>query len=297
MYLYFGFGGGFMNEIVKYNNHMNLLKFDSFTSMEFNMFFALCSIMKEQQSTVITLSFEEIRKLTNYKPSAKKRLIDDIKSMNQKLQNMNSLIEMDGVTLMLVLFPTFKLDEVNQELTVRVNPDFIFLLNDLTSNFTLFELREFVNLKSKYSKTLYRLLKQWRSTGKYEVTDVGNFHHLIGAPDSYNNWKVFQRCIEPAVTELTQINSFKDLRISVTRRGDKGNIQGYVFTFPCEPKTIIENKSTTTSAMAYSISKDGTHKTPRTKNNFLNFEQRIYDDETLERIFSQNAAPIPRIIK
>ncbi|KQI10892.1 hypothetical protein K777_09700, partial [Campylobacter coli CVM 41970] len=51
-------------------------------------------------------------------------------------------------------------------ITLKINPDFAYLVNQLTTNFTAFELEEFIALSGKYAKTLYRLLKQFRTTGK-----------------------------------------------------------------------------------------------------------------------------------
>ena len=60
---------------------------------------------------------------------------------------------------------------------VAVNPRFSFLLNDLTSQFTRFELAEFTALKSSYAKETYRRLKQYRQTGVWN--DEGNRQRLL----------------------------------------------------------------------------------------------------------------------
>lgn len=49
---------------------------------------------------------------------------------------------------------------------MKVNEDFLYILNDLTKNFTLFELQEFNNLVCIF-KNLYRLLKQFKTTGNF----------------------------------------------------------------------------------------------------------------------------------
>ncbi|MDC7286158.1 replication initiation protein, partial [Bifidobacterium thermophilum] len=58
----------------------------------------------------------------------------------------------------------------NQPLEVSVNDRFAFLLTDLTSQFTRFELAEFADLKSKYAKEFYRRAKQYRSSGIWKVS-------------------------------------------------------------------------------------------------------------------------------
>ncbi|WP_104687180.1 replication initiation protein [Helicobacter felis] len=71
-----------------------------------------------------------------------------------------------------MLFKTFAINHNDTKKTqvksieIQVNmPCFGYLLNFLNANFTSFELLEFQNISGKYAKTLYRLLKQRRSTG------------------------------------------------------------------------------------------------------------------------------------
>ena len=267
-----------MNEIVKYNNHMNLINFDSFTATDFNVFFALCSIFKEKGDTCITLSFSEIKRLIDYKSTSQERFIEDLNTMNTKLQQVNSKTKVNNITLSLILFPTYIIDENKKTLSIRINPDFAFLLNDLTSHFTLFELKEFVGLKSKYSKTLYRMLKQWRSVGQYEINDLDKFKAMIDIPASYSNSRITARCITPAITELTETKSFEDLAVRPIRKGIGGTICGYIFTFTPEKAS---------GAASYTRAFEKTSeppKSPNGKNKFNNFTQRSYDFAELEKL-------------
>ena len=50
------------------------------------------------------------------------------------------------------------------EVTIAINKEFYYVLNVLLSNFTRFELDEFLALKSKYAKEFYRCMKQFRTT-------------------------------------------------------------------------------------------------------------------------------------
>ncbi|EAI3389097.1 RepB family plasmid replication initiator protein, partial [Campylobacter jejuni] len=60
----------------------------------------------------------------------------------------------------------YKSSKELESIEMQVNPRFEYILNQLTANFTAFELSEFIALSGKYTKTLYRLLKQFRTTGK-----------------------------------------------------------------------------------------------------------------------------------
>lgn len=281
--------GVYMNEIVKYNNHMNLLNFDNFNPVEFNMFFALCSVFKEQKDTVIVLGFNEIKQMIGYASTSTERFVEDLRRMNDKLQKVNSRIKLDKLTLSFILFPTYAIDEEGQTLSVRVNPDFAFLLNDLSNNFTLFELKEFIELKSKYSKTLYRLLKQWRTVGHFEVQDIEEFFRTMDVPSSYEVSLATARCVSPAVKELQSTKSFSSLKMKTVRKGKGGHTSGYLFDFTpdsCLAKSDSGMADSDSENVKYPVIKRTSN--AKKKNTFCNFPQRVYDKDSLESFLLNN---------
>lgn len=237
-----------MNEVVKYDNYMNSLKFTGFTTTDFNFLMALCSRMRDKDTNKIIFSFTELRSITEYKKSnSVKQFVTDLEHMNEKLMKVTCKLRTETKIIMFVLFPTFEIDMEKQELTVAVNENFKFILNELIKNFTRFDLKEFVKLNSKYSKTLYRLLKQFKTTGIYKVT-LNDFRAKIGCPISYNNKYVMDLIIKPVLKELQ--NYFTDLQCTVQYAHKRGRpIEGYIFTFKPEqipkpaPKEIPMKKA------------------------------------------------------
>ena len=229
-----------MNEVVKYHNYMNSLKFTGFTTMDFNFLMALCSRMKNQNTNELVFSFEELREITGYTRTSLKVFAKDIMRMNEKLMKMNCRLEQDDEIIQFVLFPTFATNVKKQTLTVAVNRKFKFVLNELVKNFTRFELKDFICLQSKYSKTLFRLLKQFKTTGTYEVT-VSDFRAKMGCPVAYNNKQFMQNIINPTLAELQ--NYFQDLQCTVKYENKRGKpVSGYTFTFTPEQITKPEPK-------------------------------------------------------
>ncbi len=86
-----------------------------------------------------------------------------------------------------------------------------YLIN-LSRNFTLFSLRNVLAMKSRYSISLYQILKSQYFKGPiYTVTIEELKEHLDAA--SYKDFKDFKkRILLPA---LTEINEFSDLKVSV----------------------------------------------------------------------------------
>ena len=199
-----------MNEIVKYDNYMNNLRFTSFTATDFNFLMLLCSKLKDKDASKIKISFSEIREKTGYTQHPIKQFVSDLERMNDKLMKITCKLRTKTEIIMFVLFPTFRIDLDNQVLTVAVNEDFKFILNELIRNFTRFDLSEFVQLDSKYSKNLYRLLKQYRSTGRYEVS-LEDFRSKMDVPKAYINKRVMDDIIKPVLKELKFKKYFKNL--------------------------------------------------------------------------------------
>lgn len=226
-----------MNEVVRYNNYMNSLLFKDFTATDFDFFMYLCSAMKDKGTEEMSFSAAEIKDCVGYEHKGTieeyKKVLD---GMNEKLLSMKAHLETDTELVRFVLFPTFRINKETGMLTVRVNKDFQFLLNELTRNFTRFELAEFTELSSKYSKTLYRLLKQYRTTGEYHVK-ADELRKLLGCPDGYENKYFMTKIISPAVKELQE--DFPLLAVETIRARTKGRpVTGYHFTFRAEEGQI-----------------------------------------------------------
>jgi len=229
-----------MNEVVKYDNYMNGLKFAEFTAVDFNFLMLLCSKLRDKGTSKITISFEEIREKTGYTRTALKKFASDLERMNEKLMRVTCKLRINSEIIMFVLFPTFRIDLDKQLLTVSVNEEFKFILNELIKNFTRFDLAEFVELNSKYSKSLYRLLKQYRTVGRYEIT-LENFRDKMDIPKSYSTKDVTRKVLSVTLNELKTHGFFENLECTVQYAHKKGcPIIGYTFTF--KPEERIERQ-------------------------------------------------------
>lgn len=268
-----------MNKVVKYNNYLNSLIFSNFTQVDMNFFITLCSYMKDKGTDKITFSFNELREITNYtKSNSIRQFASDLEEMNEKLMKITCKLRTEKEVLMFVLFPTFRINTEDQVLTVSVNNDFKFILNEVTKNFTRFELHEFIGLDRKYSKTLYRLLKQYRHTGYYEVS-IDDFRKIMDYPENYKNKYVMDKIIKPVLKELKDY--FQDLKCEPKYAQKRGRpVLGYIFTFT--PEGRVHKKDLEQE------SKKNPDKNIITKNSFANFHQRTYDYQDLEQELLNN---------
>lgn len=223
-----------MFEIVKYSNFMNELRFGKFTPMDYNFLMALCARMRDRGAEEETFSFAYIKQIAKAdKNWTEKEFTAALARMNRKLMAVTCEIETETEILQFVLFPTFRINKEEKTLTVAVNNRFRFVLNELSQNFTRFELEEFAGLDSKYSKTLYRLLKQFRTTGSYHA-EISELRALLGCPESYTNHKMYLSILKPAVEELGKA-AFPDLTCVPVYAQKKGRpVIAYNFFFHVE---------------------------------------------------------------
>lgn len=229
-----------MNEVVKYNNQMNEVNFKDFSPTELDLLMTICSKMKEKGLETIEFSFEQLKKISNYDSTkSTKRFIKDLEKTYDKLIKLNFKIGDDVNFTKFVLFNEYTVKGDNGTVTIGVNPKFYFVLNELTSHFTRFELQEFIDLKSKYSKECYRRLKQFKSNGKWTVK-IEEFRRILGVPEGYEMKDLTKRVLKPIQEELSPI--FKNLQIEkIKKKGPysgRGNKVTHIFfTFEKEDET------------------------------------------------------------
>lgn len=268
-----------MQTIVKYHNSLNDLAFRGFSTNDYNFFFAICSKLQGKETEKVVFSYTELRKLAgidkNYTP---KEFDDRLERMYYKLLHLDFVFIDGRRKKYFVFFPTFDQDEENQTVTVSINPDAVFLLNNLTSKFTMIELQQFVQLDSKYAKTLYRLLKQFKSTGELRVP-VDNFKRVLDIPDNYTNKKITEKIIKPAVNALKSY--FPNLEFETIHALKRGRpVVGYLFRF--DKENPIEHQVT----IQEELQRQGYEKVPhgdskKKKPGFNDFEQNDYDFDNI----------------
>lgn len=212
------------NELVKYGNELNTVPFRSFTNREFNVFFAIISRLRDHEDNKVTLTFDKIKELSD-NHQHKGQFISDLRKTYDKLQKLTVYNLTDDKYQSWVLFDFFEINTKKEEVTVRVNRDLTGVLNNL-SQWTRFNLRSFVKLRSSYSKSMFRLLKQYRTSGKRRFK-IEDFRRLLDIPKSYRSSDINSRVIKPIKHELPPY--FENLHIRKLKKHTQ--ITGYSFSW------------------------------------------------------------------
>lgn len=225
-----------MHEVVKYSNDLSNHSFSGMTSGELNLFMTICSRAREQNGNIVELTFNEIKKLAQYKSKDNIRLGNDIMNTNRKLLKQDWMLydEAEDKTTQFAIFDKFEVFHGSHKVNVSIRKEFQYLLNDLLGDFTRFELAEFVALKSKYSKEVYRQLKRYRDTG-YWYIELHEFKRLLDIPKSYKPGNIDQKVLSPVLEELQPV--FNTLIVEKIHTKQRGNpLKAYEFHFKSEKR-------------------------------------------------------------
>lgn len=230
------------NEIVKYSNQFNAQALRRFTALDLDLLMAIASRVRDQGTDEVVFTFEELRQLAHIKKNlTDKELAARIVEVNDRLLACRFRFQDDSRTVQFTLFSGFETDWKTAKLLVAVNPRFSFLLNDLTSQFTRFELAEFADLKSSYAKETYRRLKQFRQTGVWKVS-LAEFRRLLDIPDSYRISHINSRVIKPIEDELKPLMNLKVHRKFAKVAVGRGRSRLVGFEFEFDPERVPGGK-------------------------------------------------------
>ena len=262
-----------MNEIVKYHNDLNdKIIFPDFKEQELNIFANLLYQFKERETETLTFSADEVSKFfgSAYNAGALGFIMREMAERLRTLGFKWTRTEFDRkrevetiTTAYITMFPTFYVKceknpkdtspeaekhPIFKSLQVRINPDFQYLLTEINSNFTRFELTEFMSLSGKYTKNLYRLLKQYRQTGWLQM-EWQDFQEQLHIPNDYEMCNIDQRILKPAIRELSEPRNlfnqdrviFENLKYTKIKKG--GNkVTAIRFDFKPEQIQELESK-------------------------------------------------------
>ena len=240
-------------EVVKYHNDFNKVGLGAFNELEQNLLFGILVECRNKQDIEFELSADDLARFVKVRRNVTN---DELFKMAFNLsKNFLKLdfrvVKRDGNRIcrgffnlfdtLLVCSIEFNNYEILEKIIIKVNPDFVYLINQLAEHFTQFELEEFIFLKGRYTKTLYRYLKQFRTTGIWRVS-WDDFKMLLDIPKSYEMRDIEKRVLKPSVEQLqeplnlfersrTPFKNLKYTKIKGKGRGRGGNVTHIEFTF------------------------------------------------------------------
>ncbi|MDY6382254.1 MAG: replication initiation protein [Bacteroidales bacterium] len=242
-----------MTDIVKYNNEMNTYPVFKLSEVEQDIFMALLSKTTFNGKQTIRANLRDLQSMVEFSRTS----IDDFEqkanSLILKICNPKFSLISDEKIVVFVCFDRLEYNRKTYDLEVHIQDDFYAMMKNYKLGFTRFELAEFVNLSGSYAKTLYRLLKQYRTSGSWIVT-VEDFRQLLNVPKTYRQREIDTRVLNPCIKQLSrELDMFDTVRVPFRNlkcekikkkgrgvKGRGGTITHYAFTFDAEKRELIE---------------------------------------------------------
>lgn len=244
-------------EIVKFHNDLNKIKFNEFNLYDYKIFFVACVKVLEKGDNLIEIDFSELRKileLTKRNTVSTEYLENMILETANKLSKINFNIENRFFKGFSTLFTDFYIPkEGEKKLYVKINDKTKYILNNLVRNFTLANLQLLNSLASKYSYRLYLELKQFENIddkNKFEKDgrfycwrnfEIENFREIMDIPESYKMNDIDKRVLKPSLKELEKY--FEDIFITKVKKLRKVTNIIFYFIFKKDDFTLAVNKN------------------------------------------------------
>ena len=235
-----------MNEVVKYSNELHELKFSSMNEAQQNVFFTLLQQFRNTDGYTLELDFHKVFELAQIANSSsyRKEILDKL----GKLQEFKFRYQINelGDLQQDVIFPSIATDSKNRVLRVKVSQGFKErYINSPLKGWTRYELAEFVGLSGTYTKTIYRYLKQFRSSGRWRIR-YDDFKELLGVPEKYRASDIDKQILNPSIKELSAERNLFDQRQTpfqklVVKKHKKGReIEALEFCFVPQPVSELD---------------------------------------------------------
>ena len=243
-----------MNEIVKHKNELNDFELGKLSPNQANLFTYLVYKIKDKDKVVISYD-EAMEKLDLPKEHRyfKKLLLQSYnKIMDMKYYNIK--ISENGNTSGSVshIFDEFEWDDDTEKISLEVNKKNKYLFSELQSRFTQYSLSEFLEIDGSHSKTLYRILKQWKYKGETPLITIEKFKFLFGLNEKYKLGDIDRWVINPAIDELKKLFTGLEVHKKYEQRKNKGRpkLEGYWFSFKAEQKEKTQAVQPTQESIA-----------------------------------------------
>ncbi len=221
------------NAYTTYHNNTNKVNLGKLSEREANLLFAIFQKLKDQGNTLIRFEPQDLKRMIMVKSNLTNRqLLQILKNLLDNIGGANFWIIREHVEngeiyedhTSYMLFKQFdirihKPTQTIEYLEIQLNDSYQYLLNNLGmgGQYTSFKLLEFQRVRGKYAKTLYRLLKQYKSTGILSV-EWTQFRELLDIPKDYKMENIDQKVLTPSLKELRKIYPFEHLSYKKERR-------------------------------------------------------------------------------
>jgi plasmid replication initiation protein len=218
------FFGGIMGKIFDYHNDLNSVPLKRFNEREIDLFFDILFYLKDSDDLQMNYNFDELKYLVKIRD--KDRFSSYLENLVGHIGKLLYKEKKGSMLTIMPLFSKFVVDTKEEFVNIKLNSEFHYILIEATKNYTKIDLIEFKKLNSSYSKMLFKFLKQFASTGVFQIK-ILEFKEIFGIPIAYEMMQITQHILNPCMKELKPL--FPGLKLTKIRKGRR--IETLKFTF------------------------------------------------------------------
>ena len=189
-----------------------------FTKLESNLFCLILSVLQRDKLTY-SLNVKQILTKLNINEKHYQSILDGLNGLYEKsidIEDKN--VKKTNTRIRLLSKITY--DKVLSDegyLSVDISHSIVEYLFDLKSNFTIFSLNSFIQLKYQNSKKLYTLLSQYKSIGKLIMT-IDEIQKVLNV--NYRDTpKLLYNVINPSIKEIEETSNIKNIKLHKIKSG------------------------------------------------------------------------------
>lgn len=235
------------DELIFYDNKMNTLDFKNLDKKQLNIFMAIISQVPNAQKKnklVIKINYERLRDLSGVSYESGPEVEKKVELLIKNLGTIAITWETPERYRYFSIFESVDWDKVNGTLTVIVSDAFKNIIDVMhnRANFTVLELRKYINLTSKAAKGLYMLLAQYKSTGVIYNLNVADLRRVLCVSEKTKNYEIISKHLVPALQVLKEEKCIVDFNkpepIYSTFKGNPLKAVTIRYTFSGEKKSV-----------------------------------------------------------
>lgn len=228
------------DKFVRYDNSFNKTSLSILTEIQSDILMAVLEKMGKDlvldddgnQCYVARYKFKEIREKINSPHMQAKK----IKEVFDLLLKVEVEIFEDGEIFKSNLFTDYLLID-RSTVEIILSSKLTKKLFITKKNYTIIQLDEYVSLKSRYAKELYRLLRQFRHTGILLIKK-DSLITALQPPKSYNEYDLIRKVLIPAIEHNKSY--FKGLKIVNLEKNGNALPLSCKFTFKKHIRESVE---------------------------------------------------------
>lgn len=264
-------------ELIIYNNDFNNVVIKNLTPISYNLLIGLFKYFKDRNEYIFTK--DELMNLSFGSSDLKRQdiLIEALKNAEKNFlysairirEEKNGILRQTSMILFTRVDAEIKGNEV-LSLNIKLNNDARKFFNILSSQYTCVDLIQFKSIRSVYTKTLYRLLSQYKSSGIFRIT-LEELKAKLEIPSSYLFGNIKQRILEPSVEELNKF--FINLGYDIDKKNN------YLITFKFQKIKTINQKNKDKAKYISLLQSLKFIDDDKLRSNVLNYAKMEYDNE------------------